>query len=290
MAQQRPSIAFIVDLRRDNLVHHLLLKALFHESETRIEYLALLFGREAPADPSEWEAAPISDILAYLEGAPGGEGTEQADSARARVMAAAETFGIKLGPVERSTLTRFHEAFIREGAAIRFTSFGRAPRAGYPTFGELLSLTDLEGERGSYLARREDFVFLKAMQEANRVVPVVGDLSGRSALRAIGEEVRRRGLTVRAFYTSNVEYYLWSAGTFEIFAETLSELPADGRSVIIRSVFPTTAAHPHAVPGYYSTQTLARLQDVQRVVRGSGYRGYEDLVVRHAIDPRGDGR
>ena len=66
-------------------------------------------------------------------------------------------------------------------------------------------------------ARRDDFLFLKAMQEANRVIPVVGDLAGASALRDVGDEIRRRGLVVRVLYTSNVEYYLWGSGTFDSF-------------------------------------------------------------------------
>ena len=169
---------------------------------------------------------------------------------------------------------------------LRFTSFGRAPRPFYPTFAELLAATDLEGAQGSYLAKRDDFLFLKALQETNRVIPVVGDLAGPSALQMVGEEIRNRGLTVRAFYTSNVEYYLWGAGTFRDFAVTLAGLPMDERSVIIRSVFPNTARHPHAITGFYSTQTLAPMTEVRRVVRGNGYRDYQDLVVRGAVDPR----
>ena len=63
----------------------------------------------------------------------------------------------------------------------------------------------------------------------------------------------------------------------------------DEHSVLIRSVFPNTATHPFTVPGYYSTQALAPLEEVRGVVRGAGYRGYQDLVVRDAVDPRPGG-
>src|SRR4029453_11078338 len=39
IAAIRPSIAFIFDVRRDNLLLHLLFKALFQLSDTRAEYL-----------------------------------------------------------------------------------------------------------------------------------------------------------------------------------------------------------------------------------------------------------
>lgn len=285
IAEQRPYLAFIIDLRRDNLIHHLLLKALFHEAGSRAEYLALLFGREVPRDDT-WYEAPVGEILAHLETAPGGPGTAQAETALERIRTVVETFGLELGAEGWSTLDRFHRTFIEEGASLRFTSFGRPARPFYPTFGELLMETDLEGEAGSYLARRDDFLFLKALQEANRVIPVVGDLAGPSALRAVGDEVRRRGLVVRAVYTSNVEYYLWGSGTFAAYAGTLADLPMDAHSVLIRSVFPNTATHPHTVPGYHSTQSLVPLEEMRGVIRGAGYRGYQDLVVRDAVDPR----
>src|SRR5215207_5179885 len=50
IAQVRPRIAFLVDIRRDNLLQHLLFKSLFEMARNRAEYLALLTGRTAPAD------------------------------------------------------------------------------------------------------------------------------------------------------------------------------------------------------------------------------------------------
>src|SRR5579859_2382100 len=53
IAAARPSIAFVVDIRRDNELLHLLFKALFKESRTRADYLALLVGRTPPADADD---------------------------------------------------------------------------------------------------------------------------------------------------------------------------------------------------------------------------------------------
>src|SRR5437868_10987621 len=59
IAQAKPAIAFIVDLRRDNLLLHLLFKALFSMAETRLDYLSLLFGRPRPTPSGDWRAADL---------------------------------------------------------------------------------------------------------------------------------------------------------------------------------------------------------------------------------------
>lgn len=291
MAQQRPELAFVVDIRPDNLLQHLLFKALFHEADTRVEYLSLLFGVVVPPDPSLFHESSIEEILAWVEGAEGGEGSPEAAEAKMRLTRRLGTFGVTLSDDDLATIARFHDEFVRQGLDLRFTTLGQPPRPFFPTFGELLAARDLTGEAGSYLATRDDFAFLKALQEANRVVPVVGDLAGDKAVRRIGDEVRARGLTVRAFYVSNVEFYLDRDGTFARFAETVAGLPMDDFSVLIRSVFPQglVRRHPQAQPGDYSTQVLVRMTDVGEAVRAGGYGSYWDVVTRDAIGPGMEG-
>ena len=49
------------------------------------------------------------------------------------------------------------------------------------------------------------FAVVKALQEKNLLVPVVGDFSyNREALRAVGDYVRAQQATVSAFYLSEV--------------------------------------------------------------------------------------
>jgi len=45
-----PKIAFIVDIRRQNMIEHLLYKAVFEMSPNRVEFLSRLFSRKAPAE------------------------------------------------------------------------------------------------------------------------------------------------------------------------------------------------------------------------------------------------
>src|SRR5690606_22900840 len=50
IAHSRPSLAFILDIRSDNRLHHLYLKELFLAASNRWEYLSLLLGRPLPRD------------------------------------------------------------------------------------------------------------------------------------------------------------------------------------------------------------------------------------------------
>ena len=45
----KPRIAFIIDIRRQNLIHHLMLKAMIEMSKDRADFMSLLFARARPA-------------------------------------------------------------------------------------------------------------------------------------------------------------------------------------------------------------------------------------------------
>ncbi len=287
IAALRPELAFIVDIRRDNVLQHLLFKALFELAPTRGEYLAYLVGSAPPDDPAAWKDLSAQELAERVD-AHRGDAAWVA-TARARVDSAVATFGVPLSPDDRATIRRFHDAFLQDGLDLRFHSFGRAPRPYYPTLRGLLTETDLTGREGSYLAREDDYRFVRNLERANRVVPVVGDLAGPRAVRAVGDELRRRGLAVTAFYTSNVEFYLWQEGTFDRFAANVAALPWADDGVLIRSYFPTFGPHPLGVPGYYSTQLLQPARAFLDDEEHGGFRSYMDLVTRDAVDPRPGG-
>jgi hypothetical protein len=78
---------------------------------------------------------------------------------------------------------------------------------------------------------------VKALEARDAIIPVVGNVSGTHALRAIGAAIAERRERVSAFYISNVEFYLARDAAFGRFVDNLSRLPRDGRSVMIRSLF-----------------------------------------------------
>ena len=224
IAHLRPSLAIVIDIRRENLLLHLLFKALFAEAQTRVEYLAMLTGRPPPLPLTEWRQRSIEEMVAYIDRTrPLGESDLRAT--RVRLTRLVDSFGVPLDDNDRATIDRFHRRFIDEGLSLQFNSFGRPPQYGYPDFRDLLLEVDGHGTRRSYLASEDDFQFVKGLQTEDRIVPIVGDLSGATALAAVAKFLSRENLQVSAFYTSNVEFYLFRAGRFADFIANIRRLP-----------------------------------------------------------------
>jgi hypothetical protein len=235
IAGVRPSVAFIVDIRRDNMLLHLLFKALFDQAQTRVQYLALLFGRPVPTDVAAWRNVSIERLAEYIS-RPAQVGPAL-NASRGRLLRAIRRFGVPLSTDDLATIDRFHRRFVEGGLDLQFETSGRAPQSYYPTYRDLLLGADGGGRQRNYLASEESFQFIKTMQARDRIVPVVGNLSGVKALASIARELDAEGESLSVFYTSNVEFYLERDGTYPGFVANLSRLPRHGRTVVIRSIF-----------------------------------------------------
>lgn len=278
LARVAPRLAIIADVRRDNLLHHLLFKALFTSTSSRVEFLALWLGRPAPAPSARVLAWPVDSLVAWAARTP--ITPASVDAALRTVRARLTTFGIPLDSQDLATITRFHRAFITDGIGLRFTSTGRAPRPYYPTLGQLLAERDLDGRQGSYLASETAFRVVQSLERRNLIIPVVGDLAGPKVLPAVAALLRQRGDAVSVLYTSNVEDYLIRAGTFATFVRHVQALPRTPESVIIRSWFGGPGSHPLNVPGYYTTQLVEPMDAFARDVGVARVTRYADLVFR----------
>jgi hypothetical protein len=252
IAHVRPTVAFMLDIRRDNLLLHFLFKALFGLARTRVDYLALLFGRPPPEPIAGWESKSIEAIVAEIDGArplP----AQALTALRSRIDDKLASFGVPLSAADKATIARFHQLFIGAGLSLRFHSTGRSPQFDYPTYRDLMLEVDRSGQRRSYLAAEADFQFVKTLQERDLVIPVVGNLAGPSALVAIGKSLTRRGERMSSFYASNVEFYLFRDGSFGQFMGNLGRVPRTDNAVIIRSVFGGAGA---PAPGYNSASLI----------------------------------
>ncbi len=277
IAQIRPSIVFISDIRRDNLLQHLLFKSLFHLSTNRVEYLGLLFGKAVPKDAKQWE---IAKAVEYLDKTPADrKGFEQS---REKIGADLKKLGVKLDSKDIATINRIHEEFFSAGLDLKFTSHNRSPRSYYPNYRELMLEKDLTGKQANYLVSEADFQVVKSLSDRNLIIPVVGNLAGPKALLEISKILNERGEKVSAFYTSNVEFYLMGDDIFGRFAENVKRLPMEKNSVIIRSIFGGGyyGRHPQSVPGYYSTQLLQPLETLTK----KNFTGYRELIIQDSLE------
>jgi hypothetical protein len=281
IAQIRPTVAFIIDIRRDNLLLHLLFKALFQTSATRAEYLSHLFARRMRPPPDQWRAASLEKILAELDSAEPRE--EDARGLRKTLETQIAGFGVPLSPQDYETIDRFHRTFIDAGLGLKFQTFGRAPQSYYPTYRELLFETNRQGQRANFLMAEDDYQFVRGLQQRDLIVPVVGNVAGPSALAAIGRAVRRRGEAVTVFYVSNVELYLFRDGLYSRYADTVSALPRNSHSLLIRSIFsgPGFWSLPDKAPGYASASLTERIDDFAADHAAHKDVAYESVVVPH---------
>jgi hypothetical protein len=234
IGQIRPAIAFLVDIRRDNLLLHLLFKALFASAQNRVEYVSLLTGRPAPGRLETWRDASLERIVAYIDEArPIPEAVTRLDR---QLHDAIAGFGVSLTADDFRTIQRFHHSFVAAGLSLKFESRGRPPRSAYPTLRDLMLATDRDGRSWNYLASERDFQFIRSLQAQDLVIPVVGDIGGQRALSAIADLMIARGDRLSAFYISNVETYLYGDKASQ-FVKNVTRLPRDEHSVLIRSTF-----------------------------------------------------
>lgn len=283
IARVRSEIAFLLDIRRDNLLQHLLFKALFARARTRAEYLALWLGAPVPPNAVRLADRSIGDLVALIDASPATPASQAA--ANEVVRAGVRQLGLALSTTDLATIARFHGDFMRDGLALRFTSIGRPPRPYYPTLRDLLLETDREGREASYMASEADFQYVKELQRRNLVIPVVGDLAGAQALRGIGRTVRTMERTVNVLYVSNAEDYVLRDGGFTQYASNVQSLPRGERSVIVRSWFGGPGTHPHEVPGYFSVQLLQTFDAFLEAARGGAIWSYRGLVVAPHVTP-----
>ena len=146
-----------------------------------------------------------------------------------------KTRGFPLGADDLAGIEYVYRNFYRFGPNINYVSSINGRTGSSASYARLMASTDtITGAERTYLASEENFLAVKALQQKNLIVPVVGDFAGPKALRAVGQFLKARGATVMAFYVSNVEQYLQRNGRWDAFCANVAALPLDAQSTFIR--------------------------------------------------------
>jgi hypothetical protein len=228
----RPSMVFIVDIRRGNLDLHLIYKAIFEMSADRSEFVSRLFSRPRPAGLST--ASTATEIFtAFRKASPGQTLFDQ--NLKEIKNHLISKHGFKLSDVDLRGIDFVYSNFFKSGPELRYEFTAGGSPSGVPTYSELMTSTDPQKQNRSYLATEDSFRYLKDLQTRNMIVPVVGNFAGPKALRAVGTYLKEKKAVVATFYTSNVEQYLLQDGLWNNFCSSVSTFPVDAGSVFIRS-------------------------------------------------------
>jgi len=285
IAQIKPKLAIMIDIRRDALLQHLMFKALFMMSRTRVEYLSNLFARPLPKDYKKWNDRPIRDLVDYYDRTPLDQ--KMADKIKLDMHKRVEAFGLGLNQRDWETIDEIYQAFYTDCLEVRYTIRDRPTGRFFPAYRDLLLEKDLNGKYRNYLAREADFLVIKTMHDQNRIIPATGDVAGVKAVKAIGDFVKEIGEKVSAFYLSNVEFYLFRQDSMGRFVENLKALPVDDRSVIIRSYFNYayyTNIHPQTIDNYFSVQLLQPIEALIKGYDAGEFSSYYELTTRGSLE------
>jgi hypothetical protein len=307
VAAFHPSIAFIVDIRRQNLIEHLLYKAIFELSSNRTEFLSRLFARRPGIVDRD---APPEELLASFAAVPQDAAfyRETLDVVRNLLL---KKHRFALSDEDQVMLEHVYEEFAKQGTDIRYsvtvlpvvsggfrvidlpvipdkvptdTVVPAAPRIQngivldrvlgipFPTYAEVMAAMDANGKNWSFLATEENYRTIRQMQQNNLIVPLVGDFAGPKAIRAVGQYLKDHESTVSVFYISNVEQYLTPAPKLQEFYSNVAMLPLNASSTFIRS------AQVQGVQPGLAQSSISSMQNVLDAVLDGRVRNWNDIL------------
>jgi hypothetical protein len=247
----QPKIAIIFDIRRGNMIAHLIYKSLMETSADRAEFVSRLFSRPRPAGLDS-SATARQLFEAYVAVEPDSTlfrrnlSAIKAHLTRARGFAMSDsdsklleyTYSAYFGGGPQMTYNyRPGMAAVFGGGGFGGRLGGRGFGGGMPSYESLQTATDSAGKNWAYLATEANFRWLKDFESKNLLVPVVGDFAGPKAIRAVADYLKNHHAVVSAFYTSNVEQYLFQQGDdWSRYYKNVALLPLDSTSAFIRSI------------------------------------------------------
>jgi len=282
IARTHPAIAFIIDIRRQAMIQHLMYKALFHLSTDRAQFLARLLSRPLTGKGVPDANSSVRELMEFFSIAPADSNYFTSNLADIERVIQSD-FRFPLSPEDRNSLLQIYKAFYTDGVGISFRlgfyrrmgGFGR-----FPSLRDLAEQLDPDGKPGSYLARPDDYQFLRELHQKNRIIPLVGDFAGYKTLKSVGSFLRNNSCSLNVFYTSNVEMYLFQNDSFANFVENVKSLPVGSRSLFIRSVPNTWRS---SFPGNRMTTLLQYISVFTKDYGDGLYTDYWTLVNTHFL-------
>jgi hypothetical protein len=274
-----PKISFIFDIRRQNMLEHLMYKALLEMSADRVEFVSRLFSRVRPEGLDAKTSA--EQLFAAYEKA---ERSRQlyTDTFAAILDRLEQRHGFKLTAEDEKSMEYVFNAFYVGGLELNYngpSAVGLGGRGRMPSYSELMIQTDREGLNRSYMSSEETFRALQDIEKRNLVVPLVGDFAGPKAIRAVGDYLREHGATVSVFYLSNVEQYLFQQDDdWSKFFTNVGTLPLSSNSTFIRSIFNGLIPPRSTGFGLRSASVLSPIDELLKAFGDGELRTYYDVI------------
>jgi len=295
IAALHPKLAFIVDIRRQNMLEHMIYKAAFETSADRADFLSRMFSRKRPAGLTD--KSTVDDLFkAYLAVSFDNDLYKKNLQDIKDLLLKKHKFG--LTAEDQTNIEHVLTVFRDYGPEMNYSSgtargggYGRGGGRGMPNYVDLMTATDRDGKEWSYLASEENYRTIKDLEVRNLIVPLTGDFAGPKAIRAAGQYVKDHGATVTAFYLSNVEQYLFQGngnqnGGWKNFYANVATLPLDSSSTFIRSIggggrgggFGGGFGSGYRGSGMRAPNVTASMQDTLAAVKSGRVQTYSDIL------------
>jgi len=275
----RPRIAFIVDIRRQNMLEHLMYKALIELSADRADFLSRLFARQRPENIGP-ESTP-EELFKAFRNVPAELDLFFANLDAIKTQLE-ERHGFKLSAEDEASIQYIFRAFYVGGPNLTYigpVTPRFAVRNRMPSYADLMMQNDGDGQNHSYLSSEDNFGILKDLEQRNLIVPLIGDFAGPKTIRTVGTYLKQQNAVVTAFYLSNVEQYLFQQNDdWSRFYENVATLPLDSNARFIRSVFNGYAYNLRANGYFRSDSLLASIPDLLEAFNGGKIETYYDVI------------
>jgi hypothetical protein len=228
-----PKIAFITDIRRQNMLELMMYKAFFELSPNRADFLSHLFARNRPPKLTT-ESTPEELFASFHDVRPDRMLFQKNMNDVRDLLVKQHKFG--LSEEDLSNIEYVYSVFMEAGPDLDYQVGGGGFGGGSsPTYLDLMTMDDGQGKNRSFLGTEENYRAIREMEMKNLIVPLVGDFGGPKTLRAVGQYLKDHDATVTAFYLSNVEQYLFQDSGWRRFYGNVATLPLDASSQFIRS-------------------------------------------------------
>lgn len=132
----------------------------------------------------------------------------------------------------------------------------------------------------SWLHTDKDYGYIRKMFQTNRIRVMKGDLLLNKSLRGIGNVCRKAGIPVRVVYLSNAEQFWHYPGHFR---KNFRNLPVDGKSILIRSIFTKAYGAPLDRSWIYVVHALKHFQE--QLGKKKMYSVYKMMRFRKWVSP-----
>src|SRR6185503_7834344 len=136
----KSKMVFVVDIRRQNMLVHLMYKALFEMSSSRADFMVNLFSRTRPGFVDE--RTTVSQLFDQFERSTGDAALQKRTAATIR--STLQKHGFALTEEDLAKIEFVHEVFYRGGTTIDYEFMSSAPATAiaWPTYRVLMNATD----------------------------------------------------------------------------------------------------------------------------------------------------